>query len=243
MRRIVFELCAESIQACVAAREGGADRIELCSGLSEGGLTPSYGLIRYAIAKSELPVHVMVRPRGGDFVYSDDEFAVMCEDLMHIRGVEGGAAAGVVLGLLHRDESVDVARTSRLVELAGPLEVTFHRAFDQTIDMEQALEDVIATGCRRVLTSGGELNVESGAHSLARLVKQAAGRIDIAVGGGLRIENASSVARATGASHFHGSLRHFVAERTYSGGDGDTLAKVFVDSQDVRTMVENLRSA
>ena len=226
---------------------GGANRIELCSALSEGGLTPSHGLIQEAIRRSELPVHVLLRPRGGNFIYTDAEFAVMREDLKHMR-LQG--VSGVVLGILHKDATVDVERTCELVAIAGPLDVTFHRAFDQISALNQALEDVISTGCGRVLTSGGERDVVSGAQSLARLVKQAEGRIEIAVGGGLRLDNAAAVARATGAHHFHGSMRRIVEgpigdERPDALKNSDLFAQVrwAVESSDVRKIIENLRNA
>ncbi|MEO6818004.1 MAG: copper homeostasis protein CutC [Edaphobacter sp.] len=247
MRKIIFELCAESIDACLAAQEGGANRIELCSALSEGGLTPSHGLIREAVRSSGLPIHVLLRPRGGDFMYTDAEFNVMREDLKHLRLL---GASGAVLGVLRADGTVDVERTRELVEMAGAMEVTFNRAFDHTASLDQALEDVIATGCRRVLTSGGERDVVSGGKSLARLIEQAAGRIEIAVGGGLRLKNAAAVARTTGAQHFHGSIRHIVAVPMRSHGrevpdDGgsSTQSRFIVNSGDVRTMIENLSKA
>lgn len=247
MREIVFELCAESIDACLAAREGGANRIELCSALSEGGLTPSHGLIREAVGRSGLPVHVLLRPRGGDFVYTDAEFDVMSEDLKHLHRL---GASGAVLGVLNRDGSIDVERTRALVEMAGSLEVTFNRAFDHVASLDDALEDVIAAGCRRVLTSGGARDVVSGGRSLARLIEKAAGRIDIAVGGGLRLKNAAAVARATGAQHFHGSIRRIVAGPMHHDGpdvlnDAGTLpqSRFIVESDDVRTMIENLTNA
>src|SRR5215475_7929784 len=127
MRRITFELCAESLEACLVAREGGADRIELCSALSEDGLTPSHAMIRAAVQRSGLPVYVLLRPRGGDFVYDDGEFALMREDLLHARDL---GASGFAVGVLRANGSVDVERTRELVELAAPLEVTFHRGFD-----------------------------------------------------------------------------------------------------------------
>jgi copper homeostasis protein len=248
MRKIIFELCAESLQACLAAREGGADRIELCTALSESGLTPSHALIRAAVLRSGLPVHVLLRPRAGDFHYTDDEFELMREDLLHARSL---GASGFVLGILHADGTVDSPRTRELVELAAPLEITFHRAFDYTLSLGQALEDVIATGCRRILTSGGEPNVLSGAEKLAHLVDLAAGRIDIAVGGGLRIKDATALARATGAIHFHGSLRrreaskahqerHWVLEEAESL---DGTSRFVVDAADIQTMIGNLRSS
>lgn len=247
MRKIVFELCAESIDACLVAREAGANRIELCSALSEGGLTPSHGLIREAITRSGLPVHVLLRPRGGDFVYTDAEFDVMREDLRSIRSL---GAAGVVLGVLRSDGAVDVERTRELVSMAGSLDITFNRAFDSATPLDQALEAVIAAGCNRVLTSGGKRDVVSGSQSLARLVKQAAGRIEIAVGGGLRLKNAAMVARATGARHFHGSIRRTVdGPMRCDGPDvlddagSPTQTRFIVDGGDVRTMIENLSNA
>ncbi len=155
MTTLQLEICAETLQACVAAREGGADRIELCSDLVEGGVTPSHGLIRRAILESKLPVHVMLRPRAGNFVYSAAEFDVICSDLEHAAQL---GAAGVVCGILREDNTVDEEKTAKLAKLAGPMEVTFHRAFDETPDLAQALEDVIACGCRRVLTLRRETN-------------------------------------------------------------------------------------
>jgi len=247
MQKIVFELCAESVDACLAAQAGGAHRIELCTALSEGGLTPSHGLLSESVRKSGLPVHVLIRPRGGDFVYTPAEMDVMREDLKYARSF---GASGVVLGLLRADGTVDLEQTRQLVEMAGPLEVTFNRAFDYAISQEQALEDVIAAGCKRVLTSGGEPDVVRGAEALARLVNQAAGRIDVAVGGGLRLNNAARVARATGAQHFHGSVRSRVASPMLYRGpsmledEGPlTEARFVVDSRDVRQMIENLSNA
>jgi len=225
---ICFELCAEHLDAALLAREGGADRIELCSGLSEGGLTPSHALLRATIDQSGLPVYVLLRPRSGNFVYSDQEFALIEEDLDHARQL---GASGFVAGALKPDGSVDQQRMRRLVELAGPLEMTFHRAFDVSADLERALEDVIATGCKRILTSGGAENVLAGADRLGELVEQAAGRIAIAAGGGLRIANAAQVARRSRTTHFHGSMRRQA---------GETMV---TDVNDIRAVIETLRSA
>jgi len=244
MSNIVFELCAEGIDACLAARAGGAHRIELCSALSEGGITPSHGLIRAAVQQSGLPVHVLLRPRGGDFVYSDGDLELMREDLEHARSL---GVSGVVLGLLRLGRTVDVERTRMFVEQAGALQVTFNRAFDTTVSKEQALEDVIDSGCTRLLTSGGERDVLKGAESLSRLVKQAQGRIEIAVGGGLRLHNAATVARTTAAQHFHGSLQRPVLDPTqgdgsviFEDGEPSPQKRFVVDSNDVRQMIQNL---
>jgi len=242
MRKIVFELCAETLDACLAARDGGAARIELCSGLSEGGLTPSHALVRAAIAQSGLPVHVLIRPRGGDFSYSAAELAVMRDDIDHVKSLD---AAGVVLGVLASDCTVDIAATRALVELARPMQVTFHRAFDATPSLSAALEDVVVAGCDRVLTSGGRPDVVAGANILAELVRQARGRIDIAVGGGLRLQNAAALSRITGATHFHGSLRRRLIARS-AGTAGDTTStssRYVVEPRAVSTVIHRLEGA
>ena len=245
MRNIVFELCAETIDACLAARDGGADRIELCSGLSEGGLTSSQGLIHAAVERSGLPVHVLIRPRGGDFLYTAAEIAVMAEDIVHTKRL---GAAGVVLGLLTPSGTVDLDRTRSLVELARPMRVTFHRAFDATPSLSDALEEIISIGCDRVLTSGGQRDVIAGAACIAELVQQSAGRIQVAAGGGLRLQNAASLARLTGATHFHGSLRRRAAPQISAIGHavGDlraTGSRYTVDSNTVRSVMSRLQRA
>jgi copper homeostasis protein len=246
-REIIFELCAESVEACIAGQQGGADRIELCTALIEDGLTPSHGLVRVVLNLCKLPVHVLVRPRAGDFQYSDTEFAVMKEDLLHLKAM---GVSGIVLGILHADATVDIERTRELVDLAAPLEVTFNRAFDYTLSLEQALEDAIAAGCKRILTAGGEQDVVTGAASLTRLVEQAAGRVEIAVGGGLRIEDADELARITRAKHFHGSLRQTEAVEAvfaHAAEEGESSTtfrtRSVVDSEDIRALVTRLRGS
>jgi len=225
MRDIIFELCAETLSACLAARDGGAHRIELCSSLDLGGLTPAPSLVRDAIVQTGLPIHAMVRPRAGDFVYSAEEFIIMQETILQMKDL---GATGVVFGLLHPDNTVDIERTRALVTLAHPMQVTFHRAFDETPNLSRALEDILTTGCHRILTSGGQPDVLTGAPILAQLITQANGCITIAAGGGLRHSNAAEVARLTHAIHFHGSLRHNQSA---------------VKADDVRSMIETLRNA
>lgn len=244
MREMTFELCAESLQACLAAGEGGAARIELCSALTEDGLTPSHSLIKAAVQRSGLPVYVLLRPRAGDFVYTDDEFALIREDLLHARTL---GASGFVIGVLHADSRVDVERTHELVELAAPLEVTFNRAFDLTPSLDSALEDVIAAGCRRVLTSGGERDVVAGSGNLRKLVERAAGRIVIAAGGGLRIENAAEVARHSKVTDFHGSLRRSSATALAPNQNAALRSALYpashVDPENIRALLRELHRA
>ena len=205
----IFELCADSLQSCLAAGRGGAHRIELCTSLEVGGLTPDATLIGAACSKSGLPVHVLLRPSVSSSQFSAEIFSSIARMIPVVRSLGG---AGVVLGLLKPDGNVDIEHTRELVELASPLPVTFHRAFDETPDLAQALEDVIAAGCARVLTSGGELNAVAGATRLAALVEQSAGRIDVAVAGGLRLNNVREVAHTSRADHYHASLKETAEE-------------------------------
>jgi len=201
---IELEICIDSVEAAVAAEMGGAQRVELCSALIEGGLTPSMGMIRVVRSRIGIGLFVMIRPRGGDFIYSDEELGAMREDIAQAK-LSG--ADGVVFGLLKPSGEVDVERTRELVELARPLKVTFHRAFDMALDMETALEDIVRTGADRVLTSGGESTGVLGSGMIARMVERSAGRIGIMTCGELCADNVQQVARATGATQFHAALR------------------------------------
>ena len=186
----------------MAAQRGGAQRIELCSALPEGGITPSAGLLSLVRKKLRIEIYTMIRPRGGDFCYSALEFEQMREEIEYVR--EAGAD-GVVLGILNRNGKVDVKRTRQLVEYAAPLPVTFHRAFDMTRDLPASLEAIIDTGAVRLLTSGGAPNAITGMKMLKRLVKLAGNRITIMPGSGIRPENILNIAEMTGANEFHGS--------------------------------------
>jgi copper homeostasis protein len=196
-----FEVCVDSAENCALAEQGGADRVELCCALIEGGVTPSVGTVRVARKMApRIGIMAMVRPRGGDFCYSEAEFAAMEEDTRAL--VEAGAD-GIVLGLLRPDGSVDETRTSRLVELAAPRPVTFHRAFDMSADPFEALEAIVRTGCTRILTSGQEASAIEGAELLAELVRRAGDRVTIMVGGSVRERNISRLIRLTGAGEYH----------------------------------------
>jgi copper homeostasis protein len=202
--KMVLEVCIDSVESAMAAERGGSKRVELCSDLLEGGITPGAGLIASARRHIAIDLYVMIRPRGGDFFYTDLEFEVMQEEIVHVRRL---GADGIVLGLLDQQGRVDVVRTRELVELAAPLPVTFHRAIDMTRDLSAALDDVIATGAIRILTSGGAASVPQGMAEIARLVQAARGRIAIMPGGGITPENIAAIAEATGASEFHSSAR------------------------------------
>ncbi len=195
---MLIEVCVEGVDGALAAERGGADRVELCAGLLEGGLTPSIGTIREAVARLGIPVHVIVRPRGGDFLYSEAEFMAMLHDVAAIRA-EG--AAGVVIGCLRPDGTIDEARATALVaaamvNAARPLAVTFHRAFDMTPDPLAALDALVRCGIGRVLTSGQCPTAQDGLALLRRLVAHAAGRIVVMGCGALRPDTIAAVARA-----------------------------------------------
>lgn len=199
-----LEICAGSLPSALAAQAGGAHRIELCQNLEQGGTTPSGGLIRAVLSRLHLPVFVLIRPRPGGFAYSPDELTVMRADIELCREL---GCAGVVLGVLTPAGRVDVAAGRALVALAHPLPVTFHRAFDACPDPAQALEEVIAVGCPRLLTSGGQPTAAAGQDQLAALVAQAAGRLAIMPGAGLTAANVRALAAHTGAREFHASAR------------------------------------
>ncbi|MGH9494662.1 MAG: copper homeostasis protein CutC [Candidatus Sulfotelmatobacter sp.] len=204
---VVVEICVDSTASAVAAERGGAHRIELCSNLAEGGTTPSAGLIESVRRKVRIPLHVIIRPRSGDFSYSEDEFEIMKRDVLSAKQL---GADGIVLGILKEDGHVDTDRTRCLVELARPLNATFHRAFDMSVDLNQALEDVAYVGIDRVLTSGAEQNAEDGIAAISGLVQRAKGRVAIMVGGGIRETNVRRILAKTGAREIHANVGHSI---------------------------------
>ena len=202
-----FEICANSVASCIAAQEGGADRVELCAGIPEGGTTPSFGMIRTAREAIDIALNVIIRPRGGDFLYSKDELKEMLYDIQAARQL---GADGLVFGCLTPEGEVDMEAMRPLMEAAGDTPVTFHRAFDHTSDPFKALEDIISLGCSRILTSGCRPTALEGAPLLAQLVEKAGDRIIIMPGCGVRENNIAEIARLSGAREFHFSARESV---------------------------------
>jgi len=210
MSNPILEVCAGSLASAVAAEEGGAFRVELCDNLYEGGTTPSMGTIELARLKLSIRVHVIIRPRGGDFLYSDLEYVIIKRDVERCRdaGVEG-----VVIGFLTSDGLVDMERTREIVELARPMSVTFHRAFDMASNPFEALEDLMVTGVDRILTSGQQNKAPDGAALIAELVKKAEGKVIIMPGGGLNEHNITEFASRVHAREYHATLRHTVESK------------------------------
>jgi copper homeostasis protein len=200
----IIEIATSDFLTTKAAVEGGADRIELCANLAEGGTTPSYAHIKKCREAFAVALFPIIRPRGGDFLYTKDEFEIMKIDVQLSKQL---GCEGVVIGLLNMDGTIDVARTGELVELAYPLEVTFHRAFDRCKDPFVALEELIDVGCQRILTSGQKPGVGEGFELIAELNKKADDRIVIMPGSGVRKDNIKMLADKTGCVEFHSSLR------------------------------------
>jgi copper homeostasis protein len=200
----VIEIATSDFLTTKSAVEGGADRIELCANLAEGGTTPSYAHIKKCREAFDIPLFPIIRPRGGDFLYTKDEFEIMKNDIKLCNEI---GCDGIVIGLLNMDGTIDMTRTSELIELAYPLDVTFHRAFDRCKDPFIALEELIEIGCQRILTSGQKPTVSEGVDLIAELTKKADDRIVIMPGSGVRKANIKMIAEKTGCTEFHSSLR------------------------------------
>jgi copper homeostasis protein len=205
---MIAEICVDSVAGVRAAREAGAARVELCADLLEGGITPSRGMIREARKVAGIRLHVIIRPRGGDFLVDDDEMAIMEAD---IDTAKAEGADGVVFGLLTAEATIDTERTRRLVERARPLAVTFHRAFDMTADPKEALETLIALGIERVLTSGQEATVLEGLPLLMMLTQQSRDRIVVMPGGGITERNLGRIVEALRPREIHFAARDPIA--------------------------------
>jgi copper homeostasis protein len=209
-RSYKLEICLDSPESAFIAQEAGADRVELCADLYDGGITPSSGMMKLTRQLIHIPLHVIIRPRGGDFCYSDIEFATMKADILEAK--EAGVN-GVVLGILKPDGVVDIERTKELIALARPMSVTFHRAFDMTLDPRQALEDVITSGADRLLTSGQQKTALEGKELICEFVEKAGSRIIIMPGAGINEGNIAHLFNATHAHEFHMSANIIIPSK------------------------------
>jgi copper homeostasis protein len=215
-----LEICVDSIQSAMDAQDAGASRVELCCNLAEGGTTPGFGTIKSARENIDIGLNVLIRPRAGDFLYTDLEYEIIRKDI-NICGEHG--ADGIVIGLLRADGTIDIERTARLAEMAHPMSVTFHRAFDMCRDPVQGLEDVISSGADRLLTSGQKKIAAEGLVLLKELVIQAGKRIIIMPGRGINETNIATIAWFTGAGDFHLSARKLVESHMTFRKEGITL--------------------
>ncbi|GGE17088.1 copper homeostasis protein CutC [Sphingobacterium cellulitidis] len=207
---IELEICANSIYSANQAQQAGASRVELCQNLENGGTTPSYGQIKLVRNQLHIGVHVLIRPRSGDFLYTDDEFQEIIEDIRYCKSV---GCDGVVIGVLNADGSVDKERMQVLVTEAKPMCVVFHRAFDRCNDPQQALEDIIELGCDRILTSGLQNTAWQGKDLLKELIEQANGRIEIMPGSGVDASNVKEILNYTKATSIHSSAKEIVPSK------------------------------
>lgn len=225
----IIEICANSAQSCVEAEAGGARRVELCAGIPEGGTTPSYGEIRMAQRlTSSIDINVIIRPRGGDFLYTPAEIESMLLDIELCKELK---VHGVVFGCLTKEGDIDVPLMRRLMEAAKPLSVTCHRAFDVCRDPFRALEQLIDLGCNRILTSGQQSDAVKGIPLIAELVKRAAGRIIIMPGCGVREDNIARIEAETGAKEFHTSARRIVYSRMEYRNENVPMGSSVVSSE------------
>ena len=241
-----FEICANSVASCRAAQEGGADRVELCAGIPEGGTTPSYGMIRSARESINIGLNVIIRPRGGDFLYSENEVREMIYD---IRTAKELGADGLVFGCLTAEGDVDIDIMKRLMDAAGSTPVTFHRAFDHARNPFMALEDIISLGCRRILTSGCRPTAYEGAPTIAKLIVAAQDRIIIMPGCGISEYNIREIFGITGAREYHFSAREAVESgmtfrnpEVVMGSEKDPYGHMVTSARRVAETISQLKS-
>lgn len=243
MRNVRLEVAVDNPKAVLSAARGGAERLELCSSLADGGLTPSMGFVEWTLAAVSIPVHCIVRPRAGNFVYSAQELDVILAD---IRSMRNAGVQGVVVGALNAEHGVDIPAMLRIAEAASPMRLCFHRAFDLTADRVQALEDVIHCGAQILLTSGGAVSLSAGLDEVTRIVAQARGRIEIMGGAGVRLRNAAELWRTVPVDTLHASLRSPWREAAHAGphaanmGSRDEEDLYTVREEDVRAVLSQL---
>ncbi|MEZ2338268.1 copper homeostasis protein CutC [Mucilaginibacter sp. RCC_168] len=245
IKPVNLEVCANSVTSALAAQEGGAVRVELCENLKEGGTTPSHGQILMARSLLHIKLYVLIRPRGGDFLYSDLEYKIMMADIRYC--IDAGCD-GVVIGMLNPDGSIDTGRCLEMARLARQwgLGVTFHRAFDMCANQDKALEEIIEMGCERILTSGGKSTAMEGATVINHLVQKAAGRISIMPGSGVSEANVADLVHFTGVTEVHSSARTSVQSKMQYKNDhilmsnepGDEYSIDLTSVDRVRKLVE-----
>ncbi len=238
----IIEIATSDYATTAAAVAGGANRIELCANLSEGGTTPSYGVIKTCRENFDTLIYPIIRPRGGDFVFTNEEFNVMVQDVQLCKQL---GCDGVVIGLLNTDGNIDIKRTEILVKLAYPLGVTFHRAFDRCADPLEALEQIINIGCERILTSGQQPHALDGIELITQLQQTANDRIIIMPGSGVRKENIAQLAQLSGCTEFHTSLRSTQPSTSQFvhpsfANDKESYSNNYIDAEEVRLLREAL---
>jgi len=235
-----LEIIGFNIESCITAQDAGANRIELCASPGEGGTTPSYAFIKTAREKLHIDLYAMIRPRGGDFLYSKEDFEIMKKDIAICKE---NNCNGIVTGILTKDGRVDKKRCRQLLELAYPLKATFHRAFDRVNDSFQALEDVIDLGFERILTSGLKPKAIEGADLLSQLIKQSNERIIIMPGSGINSQNIVSIAKITGAREFHSSASVSIQSKMefVNGNMNESLDYIAANKDEVVKIVGLLR--
>jgi copper homeostasis protein len=236
----ILETIAFNIDSCKKAQAAGVYRIELCDNPGEGGTTPSYGFVKAARENLHIQLYPIIRPRGGDFLYNAAEFDIIKTDVKLCKDL---GCDGVVIGMLNDDATIDKIRCSILVNLAYPMGVTFHRAFDRVVNMEQALEDVIDIGCERILTSGCYPTAIEGAENIKVLISQASERIIIMPGSGVRANNIATIANLTGAIEFHSSARKMIDSnmKIFNKTMQENLQSVDVNVDEITQMIQNLQ--
>ena len=242
MEQFHIEIATTDFPTTQSAVEGGAHRIELCANLAEGGTTPSFGMLKHCREKFQVELYPMIRPRGGDFFYTEEEFKLMLDDAKLCKQL---GCDGMVTGFLNRDGSIDVQRTSKIVEAVYPLGVTFHRAFDRCRDPFQAMEQLIEIGCERILTSGQKPNALDGAPLIGKLNEKADHRIIIMPGAGVKVETIGRIREITGCVEFHASLRttrksemEFV--HAEFAGSNESYTNNAIDPDEVRRLISQL---
>ena len=247
MTNKILEICCYSLDSAIKAEEAGADRVEFCDNYSEGGTTPSYAAIKKTITNLSIPVNVIIRPRGGDFLYSENEYEIIKEDIEQIKNLN---ANGIVIGFLNQNGDIDLKRTEEIVKLAYPMEVTFHRAFDMCKDPMIALEQLMEIGIKRILTSGGFNTALEGINILRELVEKGNDKIIIMPGSGVNEKNLTELILQTKAAEFHSSAKMFINtkmkyfnKKISMGGvkEVDEYKSISVDPEKIRSMIRILR--